>query len=238
MVSLRAYEKYLAAKKGEGEKFGEEIISFEKFERSHKPRSFYQALEEYVIQTIKSGKYVGLERFAKKKPRPGQKLKKGEENTTTQKIWVEDFDAGRKLRSEDIFMVREITSKGVIRNPSMGLLKAESYKRWLIKIGKYEDFINTLKKDWIETHQKFITFCEGVKKDLMEHFKKERKNVVASPMKGFMEELDKFHKKTSGGLDIHSEDEIVVGLQYCLEKVVKVRTTPDKEYIIFTKLGK
>lgn len=115
----------------------------------------------------------------------------------------------------------------------------------LIPEGEYVNALATLKQKWISEHQKFLTFCTELEKEVRGWFEKTKKREAALSVEDAFKNLEEYHMTHHDSMNIYTRDDLIIGLQYCLpEKGIGIATKkmkvkpeePYRTYIIFEQL--
>lgn len=204
------------------------------------PKEFYTILEKYVIdraKELKGSKYWFLVEEAKWCRKEYDEEKK----TFVEKCfdldvnkWINEYDEGRRLNPDLIFTKQEPGKKP---SPTDEYMRAESYRRWLLAIGDYDNFLRFIEEDWLKKHEKFVEFCAQTKPQIVGLIKKSEsgKKVFVS-MDNMIKEMEGYHTTHPKALNIYSKNDMIVGLQYCLSRStpkIDVGVSHDERYITF-----
>jgi hypothetical protein len=115
----------------------------------------------------------------------------------------------------------------------------------LIPEEEYDKALDILRQKWMAEHQKFLTFCEELEKDIRSWFEKTKKREAALSVEEALKYMDEYHKTHHNSMNIYTRDDLIIGLRYCFPekgigvttKKMKVRTEePYRTYIIFEQL--
>lgn len=204
------------------------------------PKEFYTILEKYVInkaKELKGGKYWFLVDEAKWCTKEYDEEKKEFVEKCSDipvNTWIKEYDEGKRLNPDLVFMRREPGEKP---SPTDEYLRAESYKRWLLTIGDYDNFLWFIEDDWLKKHEKFAEFCTQVKPQIVSLVKssKSGKRVFIS-MDNMIKEMEDYHTTHPKTLNIYSKNDMIAGLQYCLSRStpnIDVGISHDEMYLIF-----
>ncbi len=197
------------------------------------PKEFYTALEEYVIKKAKELK-DSKQWFLVDEAKYYDDKKKVWIDIPVNK-WIKEYGEGRRIDAEKIY-VKKVP--GELPGYTVEYLRAESYKRWLIVIGEYDNFLMSLEESWLSKHEKFVDFCLDIKPRIVELIRnsKTKKEVFIS-IDNMIKELDDYHATHPKAMNIYSKNDLIFGLYSCLGKSkpkIDVRLSNDERHLIFT----
>lgn len=197
------------------------------------PKEFYINLEEYVVKKakkLKNSKYWFLVDEAK-----WYDGEKKEWFVLDVNKWVSQYDEGRRINPDEIFVRPE---KGAKPSPTDEYLRAEAYKRWLVEIGEYDNFLKHIEDDWLDKHEKFVEFCANIKPQIVALIKaSETGTEAAVALDNMVQEVTDYHMSHPKPMNVHSKNDIIFGLYYCLARKdpkIDIRMSHDQRSLIFS----
>lgn len=197
------------------------------------PKEFYIALEEYVIKKAKELK-GSKHWFLVDEAKYYDDRKKVWVDIPVNK-WIKEYDKGYRIDAEKVYVKRV---PGEPPEYTDEYLRAESYKRWLVVIGEYDNFLTSLEESWLSMHEKFIDFCRDIKPRIVELIRnsKTKKEVFVS-IDNMIKEMDDYHATHPKAMNIYSKNDLFFGLYSCLGRSkpkIDVRLSDDEGHLIFT----
>lgn len=197
------------------------------------PKEFYINLEKYVIEKakkLKNSKYWFLVDEAK-----WYDGEKKEWFVLDVNKWVSQYDEGRRINPDEIFVRPEKDAKP---SPTGEYLRAEAYKRWLVEIGEYDNFLKHIEDDWLSKHEKFVEFCAYIKPQIVALIKASESGMeVVVALDNMVQEVTDYHMSHPKPMNVHSKNDIIFGLYFCLARKdpkMIVRVSRDQRGLIFS----